>query len=89
MALRFLVGNMQTQHGRAEKVRRIWAATAPSEEPRTYRMDLPTAGGVRNCLVEGCPGRAVTRTSMWVHFLHRHVWDTVFILEEVNLSHPP
>ena len=25
---------------------------------------------------------------MWVHFLHRHVLDTVVILEEGNLPHP-
>ena len=25
---------------------------------------------------------------MWVHFFHRHVRDTVIILEEVNLPHP-
>ena len=26
--------------------------------------------------------------AMRVHFLHRHVWDTVIILKEVNLPHP-
>ena len=25
---------------------------------------------------------------MWVHFLHRHILDTVVILEVGNLSHP-
>ena len=25
---------------------------------------------------------------MWVHFLHRHILDTMVILEEVNLPHP-
>ena len=29
-----------------------------------------------------------TRTAMQVHFLHRHVRDTVIILEEVKLPHP-
>ena len=31
---------------------------------------------------------AATRTAMRVHFLHRHVLDTVVILEEGNLPHP-
>ena len=25
---------------------------------------------------------------MWVHFMHRHILDTVVILELVNSSHP-
>ena len=25
---------------------------------------------------------------MWVHFVHRHVQDTVVMLEEINLPHP-
>ena len=28
----------------------------------------------------GCPGKMVTRTAMWVHFVHRHVLDTVVML---------
>ena len=45
-------------------------------------------GGTRECPVEGCPGRAGTRTAMRVHFWCRHVRDVVIILEEVNLPHP-
>ena len=37
--------------------------------------------------MEGCPGRAGTRTAMRVHFWRRHVRDVVIILEEVNLPH--
>ena len=29
-----------------------------------------------------------TRAAMWVHFVHRHVHDTVVILEEGNLPLP-
>ena len=29
-----------------------------------------------------------TRTEMWVHFMHRHVLDTVVMLKEGNFSHP-
>ena len=38
--------------------------------------------------MEGCPGRVVTRTAMWVQFLHRHVLEIVVIVEEVNFPHP-
>ena len=38
--------------------------------------------------MEGCPGALATRTAMRVHFVHRHVQDTVVMLEEGNLPHP-
>ena len=38
--------------------------------------------------MEGCPGRAGTRTVMRMHFCSRHVWDIVIILEEGNLPPP-
>ena len=50
-------------------------------------MEFPK-GGTQDCPVEGCPGRAGTRTAMRMHFCRRHVWDTVIILEEGNLPHP-
>ena len=34
-------------------------------------------GSRRQCPVEGCPGVSETRAAMRVHFLHRHVHDTV------------
>ena len=49
---------------------------------------LPSMGGPRSCPVEGFPGRAATRTAMRVHFMHRHVLDTVVILEDGNTTHP-
>ena len=45
-------------------------------------------GGQQSCLVEGCLGRAATRTEMWVHFLYRHLLDNVVIMEEGNLPYP-
>ena len=36
----------------------------------------------------GVPGEMETRTAMRVHFLHRHVLDTVVILDEGNSPHP-
>ena len=46
---------------------------------RTYKMSFPTKGGSRRCPVEGCPGTLTTRTAMRVHFVHRHVQDTVVV----------
>ena len=44
MALGSLAGHMQTQHGRSAEGRRSWETMYPGEDPRTYRMKLPTAG---------------------------------------------
>ena len=86
--LRSLAGHMQINHGKESVGRRSWESTAPSGEPHTYRMAFPTSGGPWNFPVEGYPRRATTRTAMRVHFFHRHVRDTVIILEEGNLPHP-
>ena len=56
-------------------------------EPQKYRIDFPK-GGTKACPVEGCLGRAGTRTEMRVHFWRRHMRDIVIILEEGNLPHP-
>ena len=54
-----------------------------------YKMIFfPTKGGRRKCPVEGCPGVSETQAAMRVHFVHRHVHDTVVILEEGNLPLP-
>ena len=54
----------------------------------TYSMAFPAMEVPRTFPVEGCSGWVSTRTEMRVHFCHRHIRDTVVILEEVNLSHP-
>ena len=56
-------------------------------EPQTYQIEFPK-GGTKACPVEGFPGRAGTRTAMWVHFWRRHVRGIMIILEEGNLPHP-
>ena len=58
------------------------------KDPRTYIMAFLTWARPRPCPVEGCSGRASTRTAMRVKLCHRHTRDTVVILEEVNLPHP-
>ena len=51
-------------------------------------MSFPAKGGPRRFPVEGCPGELATRTAMRVHFVHRHVHNTVVMLEEGNLPLP-
>ena len=51
-------------------------------------MNFPKMGGRRQCPVDGCPGVSETRAAMRVHFVHRHVHDTVVRLEEGNLPLP-
>ena len=51
-------------------------------------MSFPEKGGLRTCPVEGYPGKMETRIAMRVHFVHRHVLDTVVMLEEGNFPHP-
>ena len=48
MLLGLLAGHMRTQHGEEAGGRRHWETTAPSEEPRTYRMAFLTTKGPRN-----------------------------------------
>ena len=58
----------------------------PPDKAVTYRIYF--LQGARNiaCPVGGCPGSATSRSTLWVHFLHHHVRDTVVILDEG--SHP-
>ena len=77
-----------TQHGRVAETRRQWSTLAAGDGHRTFRMTFPANGGPQNCPVEGCPGWVATRTAMQMHFLHRHVLNTVVVLEKGNLPHP-
>ena len=79
---------MMTQHGRATEIRWKWSTPAGGTGPQTYRMTFPEKGVPRKFPVAGCPGRVAMRTEMQVHFVHRHVLDTVVILEEVKSTHP-
>ena len=36
------------------------------------------------CLVERCPGRALSWTSPQFNFGHRRIQDTILVLEEIN-----
>ena len=80
--------HMITQHGRAALIQRQWSTPAAGGRPQTYRISFPVKGGLRKCPVAGCLGRMARRTAMRVHFVHRHVLDTVVILEKENFPHP-
>ena len=88
MALGLMAGHMRTLHGRAAEYRRSWEVSPLDEEPWTYRMALPTAGGLLSCPVESCPEQVAMRMAILVNFMHLHVRDTVVILDKGNLPHP-
>ena len=79
--------HMMTRHGKATTRRHLWTPQT-AREPRLYKINFPAKDGRRQCPVEGCPGVSATRVAMRVHFVHRHVHDTVVILEEGNLPLP-
>ena len=51
-------------------------------------MHFPAKGVRIRCSMEICPGVLATRAAMRVHFVHRHVHDTVVMLEEGKLPLP-
>ena len=55
---------------------------------RLYRVSFLWAAVLVGCLVEGCRGRSLTCTNLWIHFVYRHVWYRIVIMEEVNCPHP-
>ena len=72
--------HMMTRHGKAATRQHFWSPQTAGE-PRLYKMRFPARDGRRQCPVEGCPGVSATQAAMRVHFVHRHVHDTVVILE--------
>ena len=80
IAVGSMSSHLMTWHGKAAARRHLWAPQTDGG-PRTYKMSLLAKGGRRRCPVEGCPGVLATQTAMRVHFVHRHVHDTVAMLE--------
>ena len=72
----------QTQHG-VEKggPGQEGEKKGEGDKPRTFRMVFSAKSGPRPFPVEGCIGRAATRTAMRVHFWNRNVRDIMVILE--------
>ena len=75
-----LASHRTTQHRRVAETGRSWRTLAAGAGPRKFLMEFPAKGGPWSCLVEGCPGRAGTRTAMRVHLIHRNVLNTMVIL---------
>ena len=88
LAVGSLLSHLMTQHGRAEGRRRQWTTLATGRVPKVYQISCPEKRGRQTCSVEWCPVRMSTRTAMQVHFVHRHVLNTVVMMEEGNSPHP-
>ena len=87
LAVGSMSSNLMTRHEKESTRRQLWTPQTDGG-PRTYKMSFPAKGGPRQCPVEGCPGALATITAMRVHFVHRHVHDTVVMLEKGNLPLP-
>ena len=84
-----LVVHHQTQHGVTKgRLGQEGDEVAEGKNIRTYGMMFIIKAVPRPCPFEGCSVQASTQTEMMVQFWHRHVRDTVLILEEGNLPHP-
>ena len=53
----------------------------PPDESRTFRISFLRSEDDIICLMGVCPGRTMSRSASWVNFTHRHVQETVVILE--------
>ena len=75
-----LVAHCQNQNG----VGRGYQGEPPSppEESQLYQVSLPWTATIISFPVEGCHGWAMIRTNIRIHFVCRHVQDTIVIMEE-------
>ena len=60
----------------------------PRRKSKKLQEGFSNRDGDEDFPVDQCRGRTTMRTAVRVHFLHRHIRDTVIILEEGNLPHP-
>ena len=65
-----------------------WDNTPVPLEPRLYMVSFTKVDGMVGSPVKVCRGRMTTRTNLRIHFVHRHMWDTIVILEEGNRTPP-
>ena len=68
---------LMTRHGKAATWRHLCPPPQTNGGPRWYTMNFPDNGGRRRCLVDRRPGVLATRAAMRLHFVHRHVHDTM------------
>ena len=87
LAVGSMSSHLMNQYDKVAGRRRQWTPQTEAGS-QVYRMSFLTKGGPRRCPMEGCPWKQGTRTSMRVHFVHRHVLDTMVMLEEGNFPPP-
>ena len=74
-----LLTHPQSQHGMGQWEQGGVTPTPPGEA-QAYRASFPKLLARLRCPVKGCLGGATNRTNLWVHFVHRHIRDTIVIL---------
>lgn len=78
LAASSLSTHLLSQHGIASRSQQAPADRRSAE----YRVSFPKTLRRLACPVEGCGGSAVTHEGLRRHFMHRHVTDTIVILQE-------
>ena len=79
-------GSLDSHRQAYKRKERLPQWEAPLTTPGTslYMVYFPIEANSIGCPVGECKGRAATRTKPRIHFVHRHIWDTVVIMEEGN-----
>ena len=57
-------------------------------EAKAYLVSFPRIATAIHYPVEGCQFRDFNCTNLRIHLSHRHMRDTIIILEEGNCPHP-
>ena len=74
-----LVAHCQYQNGKGWYPH--WVETPKPPDPRLYRVSLPIAEMSVEVPVEGCKGLEKTYTNLRIDFVHRHVKNTILMME--------
>ena len=77
-----LATHWKVQHGVGQGELR----DTPPDEPKMYQISFTWASCGIVCSLVGCPGRALSRSALQVHFVHHYMQDAIVVLEEGN--HP-
>eukprot|EP00978_Attheya_sp_CCMP212_P005927 scaffold13219_cov61-Attheya_sp.AAC.3 len=80
--------HLRVQHGRQMPQAGREPAPAVGLTTGEYIVSFPKTVSLINCPIKGCPGKATSRAYLHTHFMHRHVKDTLIILDEGTFPHP-
>ena len=72
---RSLMAHFHAHHGKERPPQ--WEKLYATPKPILYRVSFPRSDGFTGCPVGGCEGLATTYNNLWIHFMHRHMWDTI------------